>query len=721
MLTQTLTYAMSLDELSDLLTREWFGPARDKLTQDYFRHSKPLNSDSVREVATGLGELAENTKDSFRLDTLRVELTSDAGGTLVAVSDTEQAGLDHAVAAIRKVCEPVAVIEPAPEPEEPEPSESVALTVIEPQVVPVVEDDPSSPVPREDQKQAMIARMRAGELLLGFNLATHDYILLSQTDQTRHALILGKTGTGKSNLTTFMVRQTIAHGHGCCVIDPFGQLTESILNDIPYERAEDVVLLDLSDIEHPFGINIFEPGTTPADVTALFQKVWGGTWGTLVQKWLSAITYTFTEAGEGTLADVSRLFSNAAYRNRLLRKVRNFQALSDWERAPKKDGAISDQETGSTANRISLFLYDAVLLNIVGQQQSTVDFKQLVADKKIILCKLAAENQETQSLIGTLIMQKLTKALIGTYRDHHFFVYCDEFQRFATPDMIKILSGGRQFHVGMFLATQNLAQVRDEFVRDNLQNVGTTIAFTLTAEDAGLVSKTLKKIPRGVETPIPRADSYQALMNYEHGSSIGDEVRTIEKKILAIAKGSANSDVEIARHHINRLFIAMTIRNSELVEYSLMKIGEWLTSHMETEIWWPNMLGSGYDNTFWLTDSGRKIASRWLLLYSLDFTRAFFARDIVKYQELIDGGKQAITDWGGGVEDVFVLTIFMNSARELLLEIFHVGILLYDAPLYEKPVEVTPTTQKMLAPSQVLKHSSAKVPPPSRRSLASTR
>lgn len=332
--------------------------------------------------------------------------------------------------------------------------------------------------------------------LLGTDMMTQRAIALSVEERTRHVLILGKTGTGKSNLMLEMIRQDIEQGHGLCVIDPFGQLTERVLTHIPPERERDVVLLDLSDTGYPFGINIFQPGTRPAEVTALFQKVWGNNWGTLIQKWLSAITYTFSDAGEGTLADVPRLFGEMAYRQRLLGKLQNFQAKSDWQRAIRKDGSLSELETGSTANRISLFLYDDVLLNIVGQQETTVDFAELVKEGKIVLCKLAAQTQETQGLIGTLLIQRLTKAIIGTYRERHFFVYCDEFQRFATPDMIALITGGRQFHVGMTLATQSLSQIKDGFIQENLPNVGSTIAFQLPDADAASVARTLRKLPR---------------------------------------------------------------------------------------------------------------------------------------------------------------------------------------------------------------------------------
>ena len=82
------------------------------------------------------------------------------------------------------------------------------------------------------------------------------HILLK--DRMRHTYIIGRTGTGKSELLIEMIKQDIRAGHGVCVIDPHGDLIDDTLRFIPPQRAEDVILFDPSDTERPIGLNLLE-------------------------------------------------------------------------------------------------------------------------------------------------------------------------------------------------------------------------------------------------------------------------------------------------------------------------------------------------------------------------------------------------------------------------------------------------------------------------------
>jgi len=55
-----------------------------------------------------------------------------------------------------------------------------------------------------------------------------------------------------------MAVQDIKEGKGIGILDPHGDLIEHVLSLIPKERAEDVVLLDPSDLERPLALNMLE-------------------------------------------------------------------------------------------------------------------------------------------------------------------------------------------------------------------------------------------------------------------------------------------------------------------------------------------------------------------------------------------------------------------------------------------------------------------------------
>src|SRR3989344_2521399 len=74
---------------------------------------------------------------------------------------------------------------------------------------------------------------------------------IKRVDRRRHVYIIGKSGVGKSKMLELLIRQDIAFGRGLCLIDPHGDVIEAVLDFIPENRAQDVVVIDPSDTEHP--------------------------------------------------------------------------------------------------------------------------------------------------------------------------------------------------------------------------------------------------------------------------------------------------------------------------------------------------------------------------------------------------------------------------------------------------------------------------------------
>ena len=63
-------------------------------------------------------------------------------------------------------------------------------------------------------------------------------------DRLHHFYIIGRTGTGKTNLLKVKIAQDIHAGRGLCLMDVHGDLVAEVLKDIPKNRIKDVVYLD---------------------------------------------------------------------------------------------------------------------------------------------------------------------------------------------------------------------------------------------------------------------------------------------------------------------------------------------------------------------------------------------------------------------------------------------------------------------------------------------
>src|SRR3989440_6887877 len=87
---------------------------------------------------------------------------------------------------------------------------------------------------------------------------------ISHADRRNHLYIIGKTGMGKTALLRNMILADIWRGAGVGVIDPHGDLAESIIDSIPPERSDDVVYFNPSDLDYPIAWNLVDT-TAPDD------------------------------------------------------------------------------------------------------------------------------------------------------------------------------------------------------------------------------------------------------------------------------------------------------------------------------------------------------------------------------------------------------------------------------------------------------------------------
>src|SRR5438128_1302038 len=103
---------------------------------------------------------------------------------------------------------------------------------------------------------------------------------IKRKDRRAHMYILGKTGTGKSTLLETFIRQDLINGHGLAILDPHGDLVETIRAEVPAERRADLIYFDATDAQHPLGFNPLEQVAeqyrplAASGLLSVFQHIW---------------------------------------------------------------------------------------------------------------------------------------------------------------------------------------------------------------------------------------------------------------------------------------------------------------------------------------------------------------------------------------------------------------------------------------------------------------
>ena len=103
--------------------------------------------------------------------------------------------------------------------------------------------------------------------------------------------------------------------------------------------------------------------------------------------------------------------------------------------------------------------------------------------------------EDNAGILGAFLVTKvqlaaMSRSDIPDVADRRpFYLYVDEFQNFATDSFAVILSEARKYGLNLTVANQYVAQMTDT-VRDAVfGNVGTTISFRVSAEDAPVLAK----------------------------------------------------------------------------------------------------------------------------------------------------------------------------------------------------------------------------------------
>ncbi len=353
-------------------------------------------------------------------------------------------------------------------------------------------------------------------ILLGHNVyrGSKKEVRFQYKDRSRHHYIIGKSGSGKSALLSYMARQDIINGKGLCVIDPHGDLVEDILNYIPKERAKDVIIFDPSDMERPMALNILEAKTqaemdlVSSQATEIFIKLFGDEiFGPRIQHYFRNACLTLMEDTEegATLIDVPRIFTDDAFLKYKVKKVRNPVVKSFWQNEYANTGDRERQEMiPYFSAKFGPFITNAIMRNTIGQKDSAFDFRKIMDEGKILFVKLSKGkigDLNTQ-LLGLVMVARLQMAAMSrtdipeeTRRD--FYLYVDEFQNFATDSFASILSEARKYRLNLIMAHQYINQlVVTKFGSTSTQirdavfgNVGTLCSFKVGADDAEYLSK----------------------------------------------------------------------------------------------------------------------------------------------------------------------------------------------------------------------------------------
>ncbi len=341
------------------------------------------------------------------------------------------------------------------------------------------------------------------DIVLGENKhqGTVTPIGLSEAERERHVYIIGGTGNGKTTMLLYGIVQDIDSGKGVAVLDPHGDLAETILHHLPKDRIKDVIYLNPDDLTHPIGVNLLEldPKLTgdellrekdliPESTISVLRKIFSedDSGGHRIEYVLRNAIQTALTLEGATLFTIFRLLNDAKFRRTVVKGLEDEDLKNFWANELGKAGEFQrvKMSAGITA-KIGRFLFSASAKRILEQEKSTIDFDNIIDSGKILICNFSKGllGEDTSALFGTTILAKLQVASLRRARQKHryrqpYYLYVDEFQNFATTSFVQMLSEARKYKLYLTMAEQSTSQQDQQRLVDIiLANVGTIICF----------------------------------------------------------------------------------------------------------------------------------------------------------------------------------------------------------------------------------------------------
>ncbi|HBU06639.1 MAG TPA: hypothetical protein DEB09_00985 [Candidatus Magasanikbacteria bacterium] len=383
-------------------------------------------------------------------------------------------------------------------------------------------------------------------------------------DRRRHMYVIGKTGMGKTTMMENMVLHDIYAGHGVGVVDPHGDFAEKIINYIPSNRINDVVYFNPADLENPIGFNILEVHSeeqkhlVAAGLMAIFKKIWPDVWSSRMEYILNNTLLALLDYPGSTLLGINRLLSDKSYRRKVISKLRDPVVKAFWQTEfASYNERYAQEAVAPIQNKIGQFLSASVIRNMVAQVKSTINIRELMDNKKILIMNLSKGRigEDNSRLLGGMLITEIQLAAMARVdvpesERQDFFLYVDEFQNFATPSFANILSEARKYRLSLIMAHQYVAQL-DEIVADAVfGNVGTIVTFRVGGADAEALEKEFE--PTFMALDVVNLPKFQVFLKLMIDGVASQPFSAMTMAPIGYPTGSAEKVIKVSRERYGK-------------------------------------------------------------------------------------------------------------------------------------------------------------------------
>lgn len=405
----------------------------------------------------------------------------------------------------------------------------------------LVEGDDGGVYGGERQRQAFESHKYDDEqnIFLGVNRKTtgkYVDVSIEPNDMFRHIVMFGVTGYGKSTMLKNIMVQLAYKGHGFTYIDPKGDDIEDLLEILPEERLDDIIWFEPAagdEVENNIAFNYLDVPTDPDDGSQFeddVQELVGNIKAILssrddlyarMERLVDAMSNAMIRINaqrdddepKFALAHLFFVLGNEESRKKFYELLEE-EGMSEYvQEANKALTQLQDDQFEPLKGRLQPWILNSQIREIVSQQTSDIEIRDVVEEEKILLVNTSNVDNEVKEMVSTAVVSRIwshVKTRGGMDNDEitPHFLCIDEFDKVFNEqmDIDRILSMARSLRLSLMMANQNPEQLPRSVIDQVFSNADTMLALNVGDPNQG--RPIAKKL--GVD-----ADQYAKLGKFE--------------------------------------------------------------------------------------------------------------------------------------------------------------------------------------------------------------
>lgn len=343
------------------------------------------------------------------------------------------------------------------------------------------------------------------------------YLQINQYNFSKHSLILGGSGMGKSKFIASLIHQlhiTQPEQYQIVVIDPHDALKNDLVH-IP-ERT----LVDFATPESSIDLFATRPQSLSASIElmlGLFQSLIADNYNSRLERVLRYSIYLLQVAGKFNFAALRQLLTDLEYRQELLSEWRSHLPDSVAQFFLTDFQELKTKSYSEAIAPIIAFLDEMQMVPTFNQAAITPGLEGTLRDNFLTLFslnRLQFGDKVVRTLAG-LLMQQLFLLAQSRTADKQLLIIIDEVAVVENLILPRFLSELRKYGVSVFLAGQYFAQISPELRHSIFANVSNYYLFRVSRTDANLLVPNLEIKLVGSDKPEDSAALLSGLASRE--------------------------------------------------------------------------------------------------------------------------------------------------------------------------------------------------------------